>query len=165
MNIFKIINYFDFFAILIILSISITSYFKGFLKKLFSILYIIVSFLLTFFISESIKKFVFSKWGEIYFILIIIFFLSFLFFYLILRLIFNPLLSGYENNANYSWVGGLNRTLGFFVGFIEALLIIFLIMLIYFKYIRNLNINFIDEIFNGSFCYKIFIKLKEIFIK
>ena len=160
MEIFKIINYFDFFPLLIILSISITSYFSGFLKKIFSISYIIASFLLTFFISENIKKFVFSKWGEIYFIVFLAFILVFFFFYLILRFIFNPLLSGYENNTNYSWVGGINRTLGLIVGFIESLCLIFLICFIYHKYIIKLNIIFIDEIFNNSISYKIFLKLR-----
>ncbi|MCX8057999.1 MAG: CvpA family protein [Spirochaetes bacterium] len=165
MEIFKIINYFDFFSLLLVLSISITSYFKGFLKKLFSLAYIIASFLFTFFISESIKKFVFSKWGKIYFLVIILFFLVFLFFYLILKLIFNPLLSGYENNANYSWIGGLNRSLGFIVGFVEAFIIIILILILYYKYIKNLQIKFINDIFSSSFSYKLFLRLKDIFIK
>lgn len=160
------INYFDLIILVIIISFSISSLLRGFIKEFFSLFDNILAIIFTLLTMDYFTKFLISKIGNFKYIQIISFILMYFVFLLIFKLILHPLENAINNIVEESQINGINKLLGFLFGLTKAILIIVLIVIFYQKYFYNINLGNFNETINNSITYKVvkisFFKIKMV---
>lgn len=136
----------DVVFILIILIFSIIAATKGFIKELFNKAALIIGILMGCLFAKKLAPYIsFVKSNGLK--LIIAFLLIFMVIFLIIHIVKTFIGHAFEGEI----MKGMDKSLGFFLGFLEGIIIVMLIIIL----IKSQPFFATEDLFNDSFFYKI----------
>lgn len=138
----------DIVFIIIILIFAITSCAKGFVQEIFNKISWIVGIVLGCLFAKKLQPYVASFIKNDFFSLVVSFLLIFAVVFLVVQIVKTIIRRAFEGEI----MRGLDKSLGFFLGILEGIVFVMLIILL----LSSQTLIPMDTIFNGSFFVKIF---------
>jgi len=148
-------NYFDIFIIIIIFSTALISFFKGFLEIVFSFVSTIISLIIAISVSPILNNFIITKIGDFKAINILSIIVLFIISKLLFQILIHPIIDGLEEEGDETTFESVNKTIGFIIGLFEGIIISFLLIIIFDRFVRKIDFIQLNNLIDKSIFYKI----------
>ncbi len=147
-------NYFDIFMIILIFGVAFSSYYKGFLEILYSFISTIISLFVAIIASSAFGNFMTLKLGNIPYANIIAIIILYFVLKLLFKIFIHPIIDGMEEESEETPFESVNKGFGFLVGLFKGILICIFILIIFERFILDIEFNEFNKLVKSSIAYQ-----------
>lgn len=146
-------NGIDWFSLAILLAFAVEACLKGFVAEIIDILVLVISILVTIIAAPYMAKYLMTQMPILpAFSSVIVFILSFAFFFILIKLISLPLKKAVHHEMDVdASIDTVDRVLGFLVGLVKGVAVLCGVYAIYFLYVKPIHFASLNQLFDTSF--------------